>query len=607
MTKSSATPRIRADPAAERGLRSRLAFATLAVALTAALFAITLAPGAEAKAHSCFGKPATITSSAKRILGTKGHDTIVVLGGGRHVVDGRGGNDRICAGPGNDTLRGGRGIDKIAGGGGNDRIFGGKGPDRLEGGRGHDLIDGEQGSDRIVGGPGDDRLHGDKGNDTVLGGAGADRIDGGPGDDPRLAGGRGTDQVFGGPGSDRATGGPGDGDVVRGDGGSDRLDGGPGLRDIASYASAARGGVTVNLAAGVASGDGQDRLRGFEDAVGSPQGDRIVGNRALNRLDGGVGDDNLDGGGGGASEAYGGPGSDRCDGFALEDSCGPEAGPPPGAVAVTMSRGLDGASLVVQGSDGADDLRLALAPEGWTVSADRPIFAGDGCTASPGLALCAGEPALSLVVITGGPGEDRIAVDPSVPAWVTVRANGNGGSDTLTGGAGNDVLEAGENYKGPDRGNDTLVGNGGSDVLYADPGADRLFGGPGNDLLVSSVLTCQGHHYDGGPGVDTVSYARSEDRLRIALGGSGGPVGCGSPDQVLGSNESLEGSDGPDVLIGDNGPNSLMGHGGADVLLGRGGPDYLDAVDGGRDARIDCGGGGDYAMRDPADPRPISC
>ncbi len=588
-------------------MTARLAFGTLAATLVAALFASALVPSAEAKRRTCFGKPATIVSGAERIVGTKGHDTIVVLGGGKHVVEGLGGNDRICGGPGNDTLLGGRGMDKIAGGGGNDRIFGGKGPDLLIGGRGHDLIDGEQGSDRIIGGPGDDRLHGDKGNDTVLGGPGDDRIDGGPGDDPRLDGGPGADQVFGGPGSDYATGGPGDGDVVRGDGGSDRLDGGPGLRDIVSYASAARGGVTINLAAGLAKGDGQDRLSGFEDAVGSPQGDRIFGNEALNRLDGGVGDDDLDGGGGGTSEAYGGPGSDKCDGFALEDSCGPEAGAPPGAVAVTMSRGLDGASLVVQGSHNADDILLALTPEGWTVSTGGAVFAGDGCSGSIRVAVCAGEPSLSLVVIRGGPGDDEITVDPSVPAWVTVRANGNGGSDTLIGGAGNDVLEAGENYNGPDRGNDVLIGNGGSDALFADPGADQLFGGPGNDLLVSSVLTCQGHRYDGGAGVDTVSYARSNDALRVTLGGTGGPAGCATPDQVLASNESLEGSQGPDVLIGDNGPNSIMGHGGADVLIGRGGADYLDAADGERDVRIDCGGGADTAMRDAADPKPIGC
>jgi Ca2+-binding RTX toxin-like protein len=212
-----------------------------------------------------------------------------------------------------------------------------------------------------------------------------------------------------------------------------------------------------------------------------------------------------------------------------------------------------------------------------------------------------------LVVITGGAGDDSINISESVPAGVKVRANGNAGSDTLSGGPGDDVLEAGENYNGPDDGNDTLIGNAGSDVLYADPGADQLDGGPGNDLLVSSVVVCQGHTYDGGPGEDTVSYGRSNANMRIELGGTGGPPGCGTPDHVLSDNEDLEGSDGPDVLIGDNGPNSLFGHTGADTFIGKGGNDTIEAIDGQHDKSIDCGPGNDSASKDSSDPKPISC
>ena len=209
-------------------------------------------------------------------------------------------------------------------------------------------------------------------------------------------------------------------------------------------------------------------------------------------------------------------------------------------------------------------------------------------------------------MITGGAGDDNISIADSVPTGVHVRANGNAGSDTLSGGPGDDVLEAGENYNNPDNGNDTLIGNGGSDVLYADPGADQLSGGPGDDLLVSSVAVCQGHTYNGGPGEDTVSYGRSNAALKVELGGTGGPAGCGNPDHVESSNESLEGSDGPDVLIGDSGPNSFLGHLGADTFIGKGGNDFIDAVDGGRDKKIDCGGSGEV-MKDKADPSPVHC
>jgi Ca2+-binding RTX toxin-like protein len=255
-------------------------------------------------------------------------------------------------------------------------------------------------------------------------------------------------------------------------------------------------------------------------------------------------------------------------------------------------------------------MRIASAPGSLTVSDTAPVYAGEGCANPPGnanLAVCTTQGALPLIVVTGGNGDDRLVIDPSVPGGAKVRINGNAGSDVLVGGAEDDVLEAGENYNSPDNGNDRLEGNGGSDVLYADPGGDQLFGGSGNDLLVSSVVTCQGHTYDGGSGEDTVSYARSNDNLRVTLGGSGGPAGCGNLDQVLGDNESLEGSDGPDVLVGDNGDNSIMGHLGADVLVGRGGDDFLDALDGQRDKQIECGGGEDEALKDGNDPSPSSC
>jgi Ca2+-binding RTX toxin-like protein len=95
--------------------------------------------------------------------------------------------------------------------------------------------------------------------------------------------------------------------------------------------------------------------------------------------------------------------------------------------------------------------------------------------------------------------------------------------------------------------------------------------------------------------------------MRVQLGHTGGPPGCGSPDRVLSDNEDLEGSDGPDVLIGDKGANSLFGHLGADTFVGKGGNDSIEAIDGHHDKSIDCGPGNDDAAKDPSDPQPISC
>ncbi len=622
-------------------LHAKALLAVLACA--AGLLALPLAGSAAAK--SCGGKRVTIIGTAGDdvIVGKGASDVIYGAGGDDHITGGRNGNDTICGGPGDDVIGGGRGFDSLYGEGGDDELagetgsdmldggdgedrltgskgadnlhgggdddllLGAKGPDDLEGGAGDDTLDGEQGSDSFAGNAGDDTLTGDKGNDQVDGGAGDDQIDGGPGDDSHLDGGGGSDSVIGGSGTDNADGGDGDGDVVRGDAGTDTLAGGGGANDIVSFASATRGGIVVDLATDKAKGDGHDDLSGFEDVVGSPQPDTIVGDGEANRLDGGVGDDTLESGGGGG-EAFGGPGSDDCAGFTVENSCGPEAGPPPGGAYVILNQGLDGSSLVVLGAGGPDQLLVAHGPGSWTVTDSSPIYAGDGCLNPPGnlnAVSCPGEAA--LVTVTGGDGDDNLVVDPSVPTSSHVRVNGNAGSDVVVGGAGDDVLEAGENYNDPNSGGDRLEGNAGSDVLYADPGSDLLKGGSGNDLLVSSVATCQGHTFDGGSGEDTVSYARSNDNLRVTLGGSGGPAGCGNQDHVLGDNESLEGSDGPDVLVGDGGDNSLMGHLGADTFVGKGGDDFIEALDGQRDKQIECGAGDDEAQRDGNDPAGSSC
>ena len=344
--------------------------------------------------------------------------------------------------------------------------------------------------------------------------------------------------------------------------------------------------------------------------VGSPQADTIIGDGAENRLDGGVGNDTLESGGGGG-EAFGGPGSDNCSGFTVENSCGPETGPPPGVASVILNQGLDGSSLVVQGSQGPDDLRVADGAGGWTVTDSDPIFAGEGCANAPGNAdavSCTGDVGLALIVVTGGAGNDDIVDRPQRPdqrQGAGQRQRRQRHADRRR--RATTCSKRARTTTAPTTATTPSIGNGGNDVLYADPGADQLNGGPGDDLLVSSVLTCQGHSFDGGAGDDTVSYARSNAALRVELGGTGGPAGCATPDQVLGDNESLEGSDGPDVLIGDNSDNSFLGHLGADTFIGKGGNDFIDAIDGQHDKQIDCGPGNDEVVKDHNDPAPVSC
>ena len=618
------------DPLGRRG-RAFLLAAALLASMTAAL---SLASAASAK--SCLGKKAKIVSAKQTIVGTKAPDSIVVLGGGSHTVHGLGGNDRICGGSGDDRLYGEKGSDKIEGGGGDDTILGDRGGDKLMGGAGDDYIDGQKGSDHIDGGGGADHLLGDKGNDTITGGPGdGDYLDGGLGDEKLEDGGPGNgDQVIGNLGSDNLTGGAGDEDVVRGDGGNDTLDGGGGVRDIASFATAPKPGVVVNLGSGSATGDGHDTIKGIDDIVGSAYNDTINGNENANRLDGGPGNDNLDGGapagGGDPDQGFGGPGADVCSAFGETSSCN-DGSPAQQETAVEMNRGLDGNSLVVTGLGDNNQITVTYGGGAFEVTDPTGVESreGSGCILSgepkaprnplggppvaigpPTTATCTSGPGPNFALIDAGGGNDTVTVGAGIPSSLPVRINGGPGNDTLNGGPGDDLLEAGDEYEGTS-GNDVLNGAGGNDGLIADPGADQLNAGDGNDLLVSSAAICQGHRFDGGSGLDTVSYARSKPggTFVMALGGTGAPSGgCGTPDTILADNESLEGSEGNDKMIGDSANNTLFGHGGADTFLGKGGSDLIEAIDDRKDKVIDCGPGHDLgASVDSADPKAKSC
>jgi Ca2+-binding RTX toxin-like protein len=168
----------------------------------------------------------------------------------------------LVGGAGDDTLVGGALNDSLAGAGGNDDLFGLGGNDQLIGGPGNDFLQGGAGDDFLDGGGGNDTLVGLGGNDTVLGGDGDDTIIGGQG------------------------------------AGNDQYDGGRGI-DTISFASATQG-VTVNLAAGTASGPetGVDTLADIENVIGGAGNDTITGNASNNLLEGGAGNDLIDGGDG---------------------------------------------------------------------------------------------------------------------------------------------------------------------------------------------------------------------------------------------------------------------------------------------------------------------
>jgi Ca2+-binding RTX toxin-like protein len=646
-----------------------------AVPLFVVLGLLAIAPVADAA--SCGGRKATIkpkgkSGMTKKLNGTNGDD-VIVSEGGKQKIKAKAGNDIICSGKGGDKIDGGEGDDLIFGGGGGDNIDGGGGNDTIHGEHGGDnvtgnlgddsitgedggdkTLDGGEGNDSVNGNDGTDTLTGGGGTDTLLGERGADALDGGPGDgdtvlsgidnDNKVTGGAGNDDhVSAGPGDDEGVsggdgngdivdgdfgndtvdGGAGDNDVVNGGNGGDKLSGGAGAHDIASYVSAAPGagagnhGVLVDLTAGVSSGENEDTLSGFEDVIGSPFEDVLVGSSPASRLDGFLG-------------------MDKCStGNANEFISCNETVPTPVCLTTCVDldpKRLDGVPhLVVLGTIGADAPTVEFTGGAFVVSDTAAgVRALAGCTQSSGLAAptgpatCATPPMPIDALIYGGDGNDTLTLSASAPASVGFKLNGGLGDDTVQGGPGDDVVDGGPT------GMDNLFGGGGSDVLQSRFDADQMHGGDGDDLLESNS-PCDGHLYDGGAGTDNASFAASFGAYDITAAIGGVAVdktkpGC-KPSQINSSNEYLEGGPGDDTLTGDGGNNSLLGRAGRDTLIGMGGNDTMNGLEGAdiflggagkdeiraqdaeRDKKIDCGppSFAELALVDKQDPKTVNC
>jgi Ca2+-binding RTX toxin-like protein len=183
---------------------------------------------------------------------------------------------------------------------------GGRRPDRHPtrvGGRRVELLQCLDAIPTVVGTRGDGVLTGTTGDDVIAGLGGNDVI----------AGSWGNDVICGGDGNGRIAGGTGsfETDLLSGDAGDDVI-----VTDSMSttvvYAFA-RAGVTVDLEAGSATGEGSDTLIGVHNVVGTEFGDVIGVGAGFNCVDGLGGDDVLLGLGG-EDCLYGGTGNDTIDG-----------------------------------------------------------------------------------------------------------------------------------------------------------------------------------------------------------------------------------------------------------------------------------------------------
>jgi hypothetical protein len=224
----------------------------------------------------------------------------------------------------------------------------------------------------------------------------------------------------------------------------------------------------------------------------------------------------------------------------------------------------------------------------------------------------------ALLLVAIAPPQPAIAMPADAVAGASQACSivGNSSGNTLAGSARDDVVcghDGGDRLQGK-AGSDRLEGGQGNDNLFGGAGADDLDGGSGNDGLGGGLGPDE---LSGGPGRDIAYYGQRAQALRVSLGDRRPDGSAREGDHVHADVEDVQGGRGNDVVIGNGrsnrlfgrgGRDQLRGRGGNDVLIGGGGSDRIDARDGAGSAdRIECGGGEDTALVDPADSVDPDC
>jgi Ca2+-binding RTX toxin-like protein len=428
-------------------------------------------------------------------------------------------------GPGSDTITGGAEVDWLNPWDGHDAFTGGLGDDTV------DVTLDQGGSFHLGtydGGGGSDTLSFEDGN---AGGVIADLATGTAawgGSEPMTF--SGFEGLVGNSGDDTLIGDGGDnvlevlhGGILRGAGGDDTIISDQG-GTVADFGDA--DGVSIDLAAGTATGDGNDTLAGIEIVAGSPGNDTIIGDDDHSSvIQGEAGNDTISGG---PDEdlLIGGPGTDDLRGAGgLDDLHG-------GPGKDLMVGGNDGDDF--SGGSGHDDIRGGPGADSWNAS-----------------------------LFSMGEQDEHPTEGASVDlATGIVADDGFGTSDAISG-----IEEVTGTFFA-----DTLIGDSGNNAINGSSGNDRLVGGAGNDEL------------QGATGRDTVSFASASHALDVDLT-HGTATGLG--DDTLDGIEVVIGGPEGDTLRGSAADERLEGHAGDDLLFGRAGGDALvggpgaDAMDGG--------------------------
>jgi len=395
---------------------------------------------------------------------------------------------------GNDALRLGEGVNKLAGG--------------------HITLDGGAGNDAVTGSNLFESISGGAGNDTLLGGLGENTIEAGAGDDMIIFVSVGSPQR----------------DSIIDPSGIDTL-------DFSMF------GARLVIDLGKENGEFQDYFSCFgesscgvaisgtmENVLGSNSGNSITGNAAQNRLSGGAGDDLLSGGLG-DDTLIGGAGNDRVDGGDGIDAL---------IESVDVDFTLTDTSATGLGNDTLVAIEQAtLTGGGRDNRIDASAFTGpstlDGMAGDDSLI---GGPGVNTFI--GGTGNDRL--------------DGGEGSDTVDfGGSAMGVTVNLSRHTARGQGRDvlfrieTVIGTQFDDTIMGDSMPNLLEGGDGDDVLRGRRGS---DTVDGGVGDDSVFGDADMDSL---LGGLGDDLLRGSK-----GDDTLIGNEGVDQLFGDAGFDRLV-------------------------------------------------
>ena len=202
----------------------------------------------------------------------------------------------------------------------------------------------------------------------------------------------------------------------------------------------------------------------------------------------------------------------------------------PGRSSSTAAASTVGATLVVRGTDVANDLRVALSGGRLIVSDSRradPNRPHIGCEASGGSALAArATPASSW--LDAGAGNDRVADRQLGPEPRSKRGWKPGRVPTnCSGGDGGDIPRGGRRQRSRHprrRRRETTPWSAPAPTPTSPSRAARatLIGGQGADVMVGGD-PCDGDVFDGGPGNDDANFFRFTPGVNAQIGGPGDP------------------------------------------------------------------------------------